>query len=59
MVEADEGPRAGQRSQSGKRCRVCGKEAEKLFQNDSCRDCLVHSFGKYIKMIDHFRDLRR
>ena len=59
MVKAQEGPAADQHPEQGSRCRACGKVVEKTFQNDSCRECLVRSFGKYIKMIDHFRDLRR
>lgn len=59
MVEAEEGPAADQRSEPGSRCKACGKAVDKLYQNDSCRNCLVHSFGKYINMINHFRDLER
>ncbi len=58
MVEAEEDPAAAQRASSKQRCRACGRLVEKTYQNNTCKGCLVDSFGKYIKMIDHYRDLR-
>lgn len=38
-----------------RRCRVCGAVVDKLYQNSSCKSCLVHSFKKLVPIIDLYR----
>lgn len=37
------------------RCRVCGKVSTKLYQNNTCKTCLVDSFKRLKVMIDSYR----
>ncbi len=53
MVEAQEKHKTEEAKQL--RCRVCEKHVDKLFQHNTCKSCLVKSFGKYIKMINESR----
>ena len=36
-------------------CLKCGNKTDKLFQNNTCKSCLVESFSKVKKMIDVYR----
>ena len=36
-------------------CRECGGEADRLYQNDTCKPCLLGKFNKYIEIIDQYR----
>ena len=40
-------------------CTVCARDSEKLYQNNTCKACLVKSFRRIIPFIDHHRDLKR
>lgn len=37
------------------RCSVCGRGVAKLYQRNTCRDCLLHSFKKLTPVIDYYR----
>jgi len=37
-------------------CGVCGKKNTRLYQNNTCRSCLLSSFGKLQDMINLYRD---
>ena len=39
----------------GLTCRECGSKVEKLYQNDTCKPCLVKSFSESRSLIDHYR----
>ncbi|MDH5654467.1 MAG: hypothetical protein OEZ34_01045 [Spirochaetia bacterium] len=36
-------------------CRICGKKFDKLFQNNTCKSCLIDSFSRVKKIIDIYR----
>ncbi len=36
-------------------CKMCKNEYEKLYQNNTCKNCLVASFKKVIKFVDYYR----
>jgi len=36
-------------------CHKCGKKTVKLFQNNTCKSCLVSSFSKVKQVIDIYR----
>ena len=40
---------------AGGTCHRCGQKSEKLFQNNTCKSCLVDSFTKVKKIIDIYR----
>jgi hypothetical protein len=37
-------------------CQICGKNHRKLYQNNTCRECLVVSFKRLKGVIDVYRD---
>ena len=37
------------------KCRVCGEQVRQLYQQQTCKKCLVQSFQKLVRVIDHFR----
>lgn len=39
----------------GLTCRECGSIVDKLYQNDTCRGCLMKSFTRCIDMINQYR----
>lgn len=40
---------------AGLTCRGCGCTVDRLYQNDTCKPCLIKSFAKCISMIDYYR----
>lgn len=36
-------------------CRTCGTPSVKLYQYNTCKNCLLLSFGKYVGMINGVR----
>ncbi len=40
-----------------KRCKNCGSSVDKLYQHDTCKNCLVQSFKTVVKMIDNYRNV--
>lgn len=38
-------------------CRVCGQEVSQLFQQETCKPCLLDRFNGLIGMIDRYRSL--
>jgi hypothetical protein len=38
-------------------CMICGKRMDRLYQQDTCKACLLLSFSKYVKLINDFREV--
>lgn len=41
---------------SAKLCKVCGQKREQLYQDDTCKPCLVKNFSRHISIINEFRN---
>ena len=52
------GPRPVDSTEEGLTCRECGTIVDKLYQNDTCKPCLIKSFSKCIEVINVYRDPR-
>ncbi len=50
------GPRLADPAAERLTCRECGSTVDKLYQNDTCKPCLLKSFSKCINMIDFYRN---
>ncbi len=55
MAEVAQADGGESNTELAKRCSSCGTLVDKLYQNDMCKGCLMHSFQRVIKVIDHYR----